>query len=666
MKKLFLMTLLSVTIQTGYAAKARTISLQSPDKRIEVSVNIGERLTYMVFQNGKQLLPPSALSMTLDNGEVWGAQARLSHKESHYVCENISSPFYRSSRVRDEYNHLKLTFRGGWGLEFRAYNDGVAYRFVNKRNSSFRVVNEEVEYNFEGDCVATVAYVDKRNASFKEQFFSSFENIYTSLPLSQLDEKRLVMLPAVVDVGNGKKVCLIESDLEAYPGLYLHKTNKGTLQGMFAPYPIKWHQGGHNNLQTMVDETEDYIAHINGQRTFPWRGMVIANADKELAASDLVYRLAAPMRLTDTSWIRPGKVAWEWWNDCNLEGVDFKTGINNNTYKYYIDFAAAHGIEYVILDEGWAVNLKADLMQVIPELDLPALVEYGREKQVGIILWAGYLAFERDMENVCRHYAEMGVKGFKVDFMDRDDQEMVEFVHRAAEIAAKYHLILDLHGMYKPSGLNRTWPNVLNFEGVFGLEQMKFRRPEPDMVTYDVTIPFIRQVAGPMDYTQGAMRNAAKGNSFICFSEPMSQGTRCHQLAAYVVFDSPLTMLCDSPTNYQKEEESLDFIVNIPTIWDETRVLDGKMGEYIVMARRSKDDVWYIGGLNNWEARDIEIDLSFLEKEGLQAVLYRDGLNADRKGTDYKKETIKLDSDQKLNVHLAPGGGFALRIEACR
>lgn len=662
MKKLILMALWCASTLAVYAVKTRTVSLQSPDKRIEVLVNMGDQLTYCVSCEGEEVLSPSVLSMTLDNGDVWGTEARLSRRKSRYVCEDIPSPFYRSDRVHDEYNDLMLTFRGGWGLEFRAYNDGVAYRFVSERDEPFRVVSEEVEYNFDRDCAATVAYVDKRNASFKEQFFNSFENAYTTLPLSQLDGKRLAMLPAVVDWGNGKKVCLVESDLEAYPGLYLQAAGGTSLRGMFAPYPRTWHQGGHNNLQAVVDETEDYIARVDGPRTFPWRGMVIACTDKDLAASDLVYRLASPSRLADTSWIRPGKVAWEWWNDCNLEGVDFKTGINNDTYKYYIDFAAAHGIEYVILDEGWAVNLKADLMQVIPEIDLPALVEYGRQKGVGIVLWAGYLAFERDMENVCRHYAEMGVKGFKVDFMDRDDQEMVEFVHRAAETAARQHLILDLHGMYKPSGLNRTWPNVLNFEGAFGLEQMKFRRPEPDMVTYDVTIPFIRQVVGPMDYTQGAMRNATKGNSFICFSEPMSQGTRCHQLAAYVVFDSPLTMLCDSPTSYQKEAESLDFIAGIPTVWDETRVLDGQLGKYIVTARRSKD-VWYVGALNGWEARDVEVDLSFLGKYDLQLVLYKDGLNADRKGTDYTKESVRLNADRKLTVHLAPGGGFALRVE---
>jgi len=355
-------------------------------------------------------------------------------------------------------------------------------------------------------------------------------------------------------------------------------------------------------------------------------------------------------------------VAWEWWNDWNLEGVEFETGINNQTYEYYIDFAAKNGIEYVILDEGWSVNLKADLMQVVPELDLPKLVQYAQARNVDIILWAGYYAFDRDMENVCRHYAEMGVKGFKVDFMDRDDQEMVEFNYRAAETAARYKLILDLHGSYKPAGMNRTYPNVLNFEAVYGLEQMKWQSPTVDMMTYDVTIPFIRQVAGPMDYTQGAMKNAAKGAYYPNFSEPMSQGTRCHQLATYIIFDSPFNMLCDAPTNYTREPEVLKFIAGVPTVWDETITLDGKIGEYIITARR-KGDTWYIGGFTNWDARDLKVDLSFLGEANYYVSLFKDGVNAHRKGTDYKKELFPLNGKKTMTIHVAPGGGFVMQLD---
>ena len=520
MKKICLIFVLLIVASTFKAAQNDKV-LNSPDGRIEVTVSIGEDLTYTVVRDGKTLLLPSALSMNLSSGEVWGQNARLVSCKTIEVNQVIPSPFYKKQEVKDEYNGLQMVFRGQWALEFRSYNDGVAYRFINRRKQSFNVLDEGVNYCFADDVPLTMAYVNVKG-DFERQFFNSFENVYTTTPLSKVDDSKLILLPAVATLDTSTKVCIIESDLEAYPGLYLNSDTKpNSLKAVFASYPKESRQGGHNQLQAVVTQREAYIARVKGKRTFPWRGMVISDNDIALAGSDMSYRLAAPSRLDDIGWIRPGKVAWEWWNDMNLEGVDFQAGINNATYKYYIDFASANGIEYVILDEGWAVNLKADLMQVVPEIDLKELVEYGKTKNVGIVLWAGYLAFERDMENVCRHYSDMGVKGFKVDFMDRDDQQMVEFVHKAAETAARYHLFLDLHGMYKPAGLNRTWPNILNFEGVFGLEQMKFCHPMPDMVTYDVTVPFIRQVAGPMDYTQGAMKNASKENSYVCFSEPM-------------------------------------------------------------------------------------------------------------------------------------------------
>ncbi|HIW66246.1 MAG TPA: glycoside hydrolase family 97 protein, partial [Candidatus Alistipes intestinipullorum] len=413
--------------------------------------------------------------------------------------------------------------------------------------------------------------------------------------------------------------------------------------------------------QLIVTEREEFIARTKGTRAFPWRIFVIAENDIELADNDMVYRLASPSRVADTSWIRPGKVAWDWWNDWNIHGVDFRAGINNDTYKYYIDFAAERGIEYVILDEGWAVNKKADLFQVIPEIDLQELVDYGRERNVGIVLWAGFYAVERDMERVCKHFSEMGVKGFKVDFMDRDDQKIADFVYRLAETAARYHLFLDLHGFHKPAGLQRTYPNVLNFEGVFGLEQMKWSDPDTDQVTYDVTIPYIRMLAGPMDYTQGAMRNATRGNYRPVNSEAMSQGTRCRQLAEYVIFESPFNMLCDAPTNYLREAECTQFIATVPTTWDETRGLDGRVGEYVTIARR-KGDVWYVGGMTDWSAREFTLDLGFLGEGAFSAEVFRDGINADRAACDYKREVVEVPADRKMTLNTAPGGGFAIRI----
>lgn len=660
LKTLLCLVAVSITMQAQ-----KQFVLNSPNGKLETTVSVGDKLTYDIRCNGQQILVSSPLSMKLDDGTVWGEKPKLTNTVRKTVNRMVASPFYRAKALKDHYNELTLMFKKNWGVEFRAYDDGIAYRFVSRVKKPFCVVDEEVNYGFPADRVVSAPFVASgKDGDYESQFFNSFENIYTTAPLSELNKQRLMFLPLVVDAGNGVKVCITESDLENYPGLYLSVAEgKNWLTGRFAAYPKRVEQGGHNQLQMVVKEREAYIARVDGARSFPWRMSIVTTSDKDLAASNLTYLLASPSRISDVAWIKPGKVAWEWWNDWNIDGVDFPTGVNNATYKAYIDFASTHGVEYVILDEGWAVNLKADLMQVVKDINLKELVDYAAAKNVGIILWAGYYAFDRDMENVCRHYAGMGVKGFKVDFMDRDDQFMTHFCYRAAEMCAKYKLVVDLHGMYKPAGLNRTYPNVLNAEGVHGLEQMKWSKPSVDQIHYDVMIPFIRQIAGPMDYTQGAMRNASKGNYYPCNSEPMSQGTRCHQLALYMVLDSPLNMLCDSPSNYMREPESTSFIAGIPTVWDESIVLDGKLGEYIVTARR-KGDVWYVGGITDWTARDVEIDLSFLGngRKEYVATLFKDGVNAHRAARDYKRETLRLQSDGKLKLHLAPGGGFALKI----
>lgn len=662
MKKilLFVCILWALTVQAH-----KEFELFSPDGKLQTEIKVGEYISYSISREGYRILNDSPLSMTLTNGIVWGENPRLVSTKRNSVNAMVASPFYRRSEIRDNYNSLILNFKNGWGLEFRAYDTGIVYRFVHRENKVLDIVSENVSYCFSSDFEANVPYVVPRvqRHNLDCQFYNSFENTYTTDRLSHLDKERLMFLPLVVEAENGIKVCLTESDLEDFPGLYLSAVEgeEYTLKGVHAPYPKNSIQGGHKMLQMLVQERESYIARVKGKRTFPWRMAIVTARDEQLADNDLTYLLASPSRLDDISWIKSGKVAWEWWSDRNIDGVNYVTGVNNETYKEYIDFAAKYGIEYVILDEGWAVNLKADLMQVVDSIDLKELVDYASDKNVGIILWAGYYAFERDMENICRFYSDLGVKGFKVDFMDRDDQEMVEFNYRAAAMCAKYHLVLDLHGMYKPSGMNRTYPNILNFEGVHGLENMKWSPDSVDQVKYDVMVPFIRQVAGPLDYTQGAMRNAAKGCYFPCYSEPMSQGTRCRQLALYVVFESPLNMLCDTPSNYVREKESVVFISGIPTVWDETRVLDAKMGEYIVTARR-KGDTWYIGGITDWQERDIELDFSFLKGKICQGLLYEDGINAHRIGRDFHLKLIHVDENTRLTVHLAPGGGFAIRM----
>lgn len=645
------------------AAAQKQLTLQSIDNKLKVDISVGNTIEYSVSHNGDLMLSNSPISMSLTNGVSFGVNSKLAGSFREKVNMTIVTSVYKRKKIKDNYNELTLRFKEGFSIIFRAYNDGIAYRFVSDLKKPFEVKNEEVKFNFPADQKAYIPYVIQAKEPIEKQFYNSFENTYQQINISQWDKKRLAFLPLVVEGVNGKKVCITESDLTDYPGMYLYNGNgSNTLSGVFAPYPKEIKQGGHNMLQGEVQSREPYIAKYNGATNFPWRAIIISENDQELADNDMVYKLATPPnKLADVSWIKPGKVAWDWWNDWNLYNIDFRSGINNETYKYYIDFASEHGIEYVILDEGWAVNLQADLLQVVPEIDLKGLVDYANKKNVGLILWAGYYAFNKDIEGICKHYSEMGIKGFKVDFMDRDDQPMVNFHYRAAEIAAKYHMMLDYHGTYKPTGLQRTFPNVINFEGVHGLEQMKWSPESVDQVTYDVTIPFIRMVAGPVDYTQGAMRNASKGNYRPVNSEPMSQGTRCHQLAEYIIFESPLNMLCDNPSNYMREKECTEFIANVPTVWDNTIALNGKISEYVTIARK-KGDAWYVGSLTNWDARTVELDLSFLGDGNYKAEVFKDGVNADRSGHDYKKEVIDIPSNRKLTISMASGGGYVMKI----
>ncbi|HIS22186.1 MAG TPA: glycoside hydrolase family 97 protein [Candidatus Cryptobacteroides intestinipullorum] len=647
-KTLTLMTAMMIAL--GASAAPKDYSLSSPDGSLTVKISAGEGVTWSLYQGETCLMSPSGISMTLVDGTVYGTGSCRAVKGS---CEDSNS--------------LTLKFKN-CDLVFKAFDEGVAYRFISKSKSPFKVLSEQAAFSFPEDWTMYASYVRQNTTSLESQYFNSFENLYSHFNISGWERSRLAFLPVLVEAPHGTKLCIMESDLLNYPGMYLYNGDGDTsLEGNFAPYPKDLEQGGHNMLQMLVKSRENYIARYDGATSFPWRIVAVSREDKDLLANNLVYRLATPpAKGSDFSWVRPGKVAWEWWNDWNITDVDFEAGINNETYKYYIDFASQHGIEYVILDEGWAVNLKADLMQVVPEIDLKELVEYGRERNVGLILWAGYWAFDRDMENVCRYFSELGIKGFKIDFMDRDDQIMVDFHRRAAETAAKYHLLVDFHGTYKPAGLDRTYPNVVNYEGVHGLEQLKWSGSEVDQVTYDVTIPFIRMVAGPMDYTQGAMRNATRENFRPVNSEGMSQGTRCRQLAEYVVFNSPLTMLCDSPSNYMKEPECLEYIAEIPTVWDEIVPLDGKVAEYVAVAKR-KGDVWYVGGMTNWDARDMEIDLKkFLGDGKWKVEMFTDGVNAHRAARDFRKTEYTLEGADNdvfsLGIHLAPGGGFAIKF----
>ena len=656
-KTLFLLVALMIG---GTLSAQKQYTLQSPDNDITITIEVGEQITYAVAHGNTCVLAPSAIGLTLNDGTKLGMKPVVKSAKTRSVNQSVKTKLYKRAEIPEVYNELTLTFKGNYKVVFRAYDEGIAYRFETDFRKPIIIESETADFNFDADYQGIIPYVLRRAGQegdlINQQFYNSFENTYTHTALSQMDTQKLAFLPLLVELIDGKKVVITEADLEDFPGLYLRNENGNNgLSAVHAGYPKTREQGGHNNLQWLVKERENYIAKTEGKRAFPWRCMVISETDGELADSDLVYLLGSPSRIDDADWIKPGKVAWDWWNSWNLYGVDFKAGINNDTYKYYIDFASQYGIEYVILDEGWAVNKQADLFQVVPEIDIKELVDYGAERNVGIVLWVGYAAIDKDMEHVCQHYADMGVKGFKVDFMDGDDQMIVDFYYRMAETAARHHLFIDFHGAYKPTGLHRTYPNVLNHEGVYGLEQAKWDN-QSDLVTNEVTIPFIRMVAGPMDYTQGAMKNGNNYNFAALYNEPMSQGTRCRQLAEYVIFESPFNMLCDSPSNYMREDECTRFIASVPTVWDETVVLDGKVGEYLVIARR-KDFRWYLGAITNWDERDIEIDLSVLPNFGAKSGhIFRDGINANRAARDYVSETVQV-MGNKIKLHLAKGGG---------
>lgn len=654
--------LMALLITAAAYAAPKNYELSSPDGRLKVTVQAGDGLSYSIVHGDDQIMKDSHLGMYMTDGTVFGGVQPVRKVSRRSVSQTIPAVMYKKAQVKDEFNEITLKFKN-FSLIFRAYDDGAAYRFVSHLKGQYNVELEMADFGFPQDWNMWAAYVCQHTETLESQYYNSFENQYSYTPLSDWNKDRLAFLPLMVDGPSGKKIVITEADLMNYPGMYLYNRDEdASLEARFAPYPKEVKQGGHNNLQMEVQSREPYIARCEGAEEFPWRVIAVSENDVQMADNDMVYRLATPSDpAADWSWVKPGKVAWDWWNAWNLYGVDFRAGINNETYEYYIDFASRHGIEYVILDEGWAVNMQADLFQVIPEIDLERLVKFAAERNVGLILWAGYWAFERDMEKVCEHYSKMGIKGFKIDFMDRDDQIMVDFHRRAAETAARYGMMVDFHGTYKPTGLHRTYPNVVNYEGVHGLEQMKWSDESVDQVTYDVTVPYIRMMAGPMDYTQGAMRNAARGNYRPVNSEAMSQGTRCRQLAEYVIFDSPLNMLCDSPSNYMKEKECTDFIATVPEIWDETRGLDGKVGEYVAIARRN-GQVWYVGAMTDWSARELTLDLGFLPEGEYVVELYRDGVNADRAACDYRKETVDLPADRKIAVKMAPGGGWAAKI----
>jgi alpha-glucosidase len=636
------------------AQKTGHYEVKSPDGLVVLMVNAGSKLEWSVSFKEKQVIAPSPVSMTLETGEILGDNAVIKNARTESINIKFEAINYRRKVVSDVCNQLILSCKGDFGIIFRVYNDAVAYRFFTGKKGEIIIRNEEANFNFPEDYKSFIPIQwDYRDGKI---FNSSFEALYREIKISGFPKDSLAFLPVLVDLGNSVKAEILEVDLEDYPGMYLdlNKTGKG-FKGVFAPYPLEIYVKG---LNIIPSKRADYIARTKGPRNFPWRIVVITSQDIDLLNCDIVQKLASPTRLSDISWIKPGQVSWDWWNDNNISHVDFRSGINTSTYKYYIDFASANGIPYIIIDAGWTTE--QDLTKTIPDINLEEIIKYGKQKNVGVILWASWKAVQQQMDKIFPYYSSMGIKGFKIDFFDRDDQLVVASTYEIAKLAAQNHLLVDYHGIYKPTGLQRTYPNVVGIEGVKGMENVKWANE--NVPRYDVTLPYIRNLAGPMDYTPGAMRNSSQENFRPVFSMPMSKGTRCHQLAMYVVFEVPLQMLSDNPTIYMKEQECTDFITSVPTTFDETIPLAGEVAEYVAIARK-KNNTWYVGAMTDWSPRELTIDFSFLEDGEYQATVYRDGINADRDATDYLKEIINIRSGDKLNIKLSNGGGWAARIE---
>ncbi len=646
---LFLMFVLPIFF-TGATAMVKDYSLFSPNKKIELIIRIGNNITYEVIFNSKVIVIPSPVSLTLDGNMVLGRNPEVVKVKRNSVNEKIIPVVKQKSKVIiDNFNEMRIDFKKKYSLVFRVYDDGVAYRFVTGYAEDIKAVSEEVVFNFPDDYSVYFPEV--------KDFHTHQESSYKYIPLSKITPEKMGYIPVLVDIKDGPKVAITEADLEDYPGMYLtgSKELPAGLVGKFPCFALK--EEARSDRDVYVTERADFLAKTKGNRSFPWRVLIVAEKDGDLIESQMVFKLAKPLQLKDVSWIKPGKVAWDWWNANNIYGVDFKAGINTETYKYYIDFASKYGIEYIILDEGW--YKLGNLFDINPEINMEELTSYAKEKNVGIILWVVWKTLDDQLYEALDLFEKWGIKGIKVDFMQRDDQWMVNYYHKIAKETAKRHLVVDFHGAYKPTGLRRAYPNVLTREGIKGMEHSKWSKdasPEHDLI-----IPFTRMLAGPMDYTPGAMINATKKNFRPVFNRPMSQGTRCHQLAMYIVYESPLQMLSDSPSNYLREKECMEFLSRVPTVWDETKVLDARVGDYVLLARKSGNE-WYVGAMTDWTPRTLKVNFSFLKSGSYTIEIYQDGINADRYAGDYKKIVKKITDNDILTIKLAPGGGWCARI----
>lgn len=629
----------------AFNASSKEYNITSPNGQISVSVLVDNELKWSAAVDGNSIFTNNTISMDLGITEL-GVNPNIISSKTTTVKEVVPTVVaLKSKTIANEYNQLTLAFKTNYKVSFRVFDNGIAYRFETSIKDEVVVENEVVDLNFSSDY--GVLFPEE------ESLYSHYERTYLDLKLSSLAAGKFCSLPTLIIADNNIKIGITEADLFDYPCLFMEATGKTTFKSKYPHVILKYDPKGDRGIQNIQEA--GYIAKTSGTRTFPWRVFMISTEDARLVENQMVFLLSRETKLAETEWIKPGLVAWDWWNQNNLYGVDFKTGLDTQTYKYYIDFAARYKIPYIILDEGWTKST-TDIKAPNANLNLQELIAYGKLKNVNIILWCLWNVLDADMNNTLDLYSKWGAKGIKVDFMARSDQYMVNFYERAAKACADRKLLINFHGAFKPSGMARAYPNIINHEGVNGMEKCKWS----ELITpeHDVTLCFTRMLAGPMDYTPGAMINKNGKDYSISYSNPMSQGTRCHQLAMYVCYDAPLQMLCDSPSNYLKENECTSFISKMPTVWDDTRILDAKVGDYILTARK-KDNDWYLGAMTDWTSRSLDIDLSFLGEGNYEIEIMQDGVNAEVSCNDYKRIVKQVTNANKLKINMAKGGGWA-------
>lgn len=652
-----LLLLSSVVIGTLNARSADTLKISSPSGRINVKVWMGKQLSYLVEHNGKVILEPSLIDLVPEKQPALSANNSIRSSSVKKVSQQITSPVPEKRRIiSDVYNQLTVVFKQPYKVEFRAYDDGVAYRISTSFKDSLVIKNEVAEFGFPGKPSAYFPEIPAREDP--DQFHTSFEHTYSFKRIDSFPKTSITYSPLLIIPESNPKIAITESDLEEYPGMFFRSTGSSVLKAVFAGYPVEEKPLNALYSQIRIAKRGDYIARTKGTRSFPWRILIIAEEDKQLPSNDIVYRLATPSKVADVSWIRPGNITDEWIINVNLFNVPFRSGVNTASYKYYIDFAHRFGIDMIMMDAGWSDN--NDLFKVIPEISMDTLAAYAKEKGVRIAMWTLAMTLDRQLDSALKQFNKWGVEFIMTDFIDRDDQKAVQLHHRIAKAAAEHKIMLMFHGSYPPKGFNRTYPNAVAREAVLGSEYNIWSKDVSP--GHDVLLAFTRMLAGSLDYEPGLLLNATPKSFHNAEGYVMGPGTRAHQLSMYAVYDSPIQFFSGNPSQGFMEPQFMELLGSIPTLWDETIIPDAKVGEYIVTARKNGNN-WYIGGMTDWTPRDIELSFDFLNEGNYDATICKDGINADRYASDYTIDSSTVNKNDKLKIHLAPGGGFLIVLK---